>query len=241
MDVEFGLKEKILQYYFLNRTKVHQWFLGTTIVAVSLVAYLSFGPSDRDYAEAKRSFEKWKDSPSDDGLAKNMKKSLNRLPGLTKGLESEIAQTYLSCGESDKAAAFALSPLARLREISPFHAEFGEGALLIERGEFQKALELSVALKEKLEQSLGSDLWKGKRMGPSSAVYVSNLLRIACLQKQLKNAPGELAAWEELKGLLEAEGEVSTAAKILRANFDTKKFTLLDFISQRERSIVSAR
>ena len=35
-----------------------------------------------------------------------------------------------------------------------------------------------------------------------SLLYAQNLLRIAALQQQLKNRPGEMAAWEELENFL---------------------------------------
>jgi hypothetical protein len=236
--VEFGFKEKVLQYYFLNRSKVHAWAGGGVAVCVVAIAYLSAGPTDSDYTKACVAFEEWKDTPADGMKSSKMRKSLKRVPGLERALEAEIVQTYLAQGLITKAEKIAYPALKRLAEVSPLHAGFGEATLWIEQGDYQKGLELAVGLKERMEQTLDSRLWKGNRMGGGSALYVCNLLRIAFLQKQLKNGPGELAAWEELKGLIEVEGESSAAAQLLQANFGAQKFTLTDFISQRERSIV---
>ncbi len=232
--VEFGTKEKVLQFYFLNQKKVHAWSIGGVAACALTIGWFAAGPTDADYLKARQAFEQWKEMPSDQARTVAMHKALKRVPGLERALDAEIAQTYLAQGMGEKADGEGA--LKRLEEISPLHAEFGRATFLIEGGEYQKALELAVGLKEQMEQSLDSNLWRGQHMGGGSALYVCNLLRIACLQKQLKNGPGELAAWEEIKGLL--DGESSAAAQFLKANFGSQKFSLTDFISQRERSIV---
>ena len=234
--IEMGTKEKILQYYFLNRSQVHGWGAAVVVVGALLVGVISVGPNDADYKKASEAFSHWKEAPQDEARAREMRKSLKKIPGLDRALEAEIAQTYLAQGMVEQGIAAVHDAIKRLDEASPFHAQFAEISLLIEKGEHQRALELSVALKEKLESSLDPALWKGSRMGGGSALYVSNLLRIGCLQKQLGNGPGELAAWEELKGLM--EGGTSAAAQLLQASFGNKGFSLADYISLRERSIV---
>lgn len=234
--IEIGSKEKILQYYFLNRNKVHGWSAAVVLGGALLVGLISIGPNDTDYKNASDAFTRWKEAPQNENLAREMKKSLKKIPGLDRALEAEVAQTYLAQGMVEQGIAAVHDSIKRLDEASPFHAQFAEITLFIEKGEHQRALELSVALKEKLENSLDPILWKGSRMGGGSALYVSNLLRIGCLQKQLGNGPGELAAWEELKGLM--DGGTSAAAQLLQASFGNKGFNLADYISLRERAIV---
>jgi hypothetical protein len=235
--IENGYKEKVLHYYFYNRKKVHLWTIGVVALSAVTIGYLSSGPSDRDYIRAKEAFQSWKDSPTEEKLAFEMFKAIKQIPGMERGLESEIAQTYIAQGLSDTSTKLAQSSLARLNEVSPLHKQFGEATLLIEKQDYQNALEMSVALRELMEQTLDSQLWKGSRMGGGSALYVCNLLRIAFLQKQMRNGPGELAAWEEIKGLIEGN-ESSAAAHLLQANFGSQQYSLKDYISHRERAIV---
>ncbi|MDE3045049.1 MAG: glycosyltransferase family 4 protein [Verrucomicrobiota bacterium] len=238
MKNELDWKERILQYYFFHKNKVYT-YAGTALgCAALIIAYLTTGPSGAEVVKARVAFEEWKKSPTDEKLAKKMHQSLRKLPGLERAVEAEIAQTLLAVGSVEKAEPAIQKCVARLKEISPLHASFAETSLLIEKRQYQEALEKAVALKEVIEKTLDSKVWKSDRLQGGSALYVCNLLRIACLQKQLNNGPGELAALEEVKGLLEVDGESSAAAQFLQANFTQKSYSLADYISLRERTIV---
>jgi len=225
--IEFGFKERVLQYYFLNRGKVHSYAGAFVAIAVLCITYLNSTPSAAEANRAKTLFEQWKQTPSNQKLYKEMRLSVKKIPGLERSLEAQTAQILLSDGQFDAAEVLAKSSLNRLRKESPIHAAFGSTSILIEKKEYQKALEASVALKEEMERMSDN----------KSTIYACNLLRIAFLQKQVCNAPGELCAWEEVKTLMEMQGN-SNAAQFLRNNFDEKSFSLTDFISQREKSIM---
>jgi tetratricopeptide (TPR) repeat protein len=236
--IEFGFKERVLQFYFLNRKKVYLYTGATIFSVAALIVFCSLTPNDMEYHRAIETFEKWKLNPHDLNLEKEMKHAVEKVPGRWRSMEAKIAQVYLGAGMVEKAEPIARACLLRLSEESPDHAAFAKASLLIEKEQYQKALEASVALKEEMEKALDSQLWKGSRLEGKSVLYACNLLRIAVLQKQLRNSPGELAAWEEVKGLIEVGGESSAAAQFLQANFGRKQFSLSDFISQREKSIV---
>ncbi len=237
-DMELGLKDTILQTYFLHQRKIHAWTAFGIGCAVLTISFLTHEPIAHNYIVAKTDSQRWKDAPTDETLAAQMRKSVKKVPGLELALESEIAQTYLAQGLAVFGMRDAARSLARLQEVSPLHAEFAAATLLIETGKFQEALEIAVSLKEEMESKFDNALWKGSRTKAGSALYVCNLLRIAFLQKQLSNRAGELAAWEEVKGLLEMDGTHSVAAQLLQNNFGSEQFSLADFISQRERAIV---
>lgn len=225
--IEFGLKEKVLHYYFLNRSKIYSTIAVFAASSILSIFYLTSGSSAADATHAKLLFERWKQTPSNEKIYKEMRLSVKKIPGLERSLEAEMAQILLSDDQFEAADILAGSCLSRLQKESPFHATFGYTSLLVEKKEFQKALESSVVLKEDMER-------KGDNR---SSLYACNLLRIAFLQKQVNNGPGEICAWDEVKTVMRTQGN-SNAALFLKTNFDEKNFSLHDFIAQRERSIL---
>jgi hypothetical protein len=223
------MREKVLQYYLFNRNRVHTYLCVSLGIIILGIAYLTSGPTDAEANAAKKLFAEWKESPSDTTLQKNMERAVHKIPGLEKGVEAQKAQVLLSTGRIEAAESMARECIERLRKESPTHAAFAENSLLIENEQFQKALENAVALKEQLE----------KASEASSAIYASNLVRIAFLQDKVGNAPGELSAWEEVKTLLETE-ESSKGAQFLTENFQEQAFSLNNYISQRERILILA-
>lgn len=222
-DVDFGFKEKMLQFYFLHRSKVHGYLFGGIGFMVLVIAFATGGPSGVDANHAKQLFSDWQKNPTDQKLHKEMTKAVHKIPGLEVGLQAEETQVLLMHGQVDAAERLAGKCLERLRLESPMHASFAATSLLIEKGQYQKALEQAVALKEASDEK--------------SALYACNLVRIALLQGRVGNPPGELSAWEEVKAMLEMD-ESSSGAQFLKANFRDKAFTLNEFISQRERALI---
>jgi hypothetical protein len=106
---------------------------------------------------------------------------------------------------------------------------------LIEQGSFQDALEKAVALKETMQQNLNL---QEEQIGhpPAGGVflYVHNLLRIACLQKELKNKPGEKAAWDELERFLATKESLS---QVVFSNFRDKGLDLSHYILERRKQL----
>jgi len=67
-----------------------------------------------------------------------------------------------------------------------------------------------------------------------SLLYVHNLLRIACLQQELKNRPGERAAWEELENFLQTDTQI---AHTLLGSFSEKEVNLSQYITERKKTL----
>jgi hypothetical protein len=203
-------------------------------IFVFLIGYLTSDASRSQSQIAQAAFEEWKHSPSDHALEKKMRKTLSKVPTLKRALQAEIVQTLLLNGSPEAAESMSAHCLRQLEKEAPYHAQFAHTSFFIEKKQYQTALEQAVALKEKM------DLSKGKER--SAILYGYNLLRIACLQKQLNNSSGELAAWEEVKSLLE-ETTPSEAIQFLEANFQKrsgkKSFSLSDFVSHRERLLLA--
>ncbi len=194
-----------------------------------LIAYFQSGPNAVSYAKAQTAFSEWEASPLDDQLYKNMKEAIRTVPALEKRFEASIAQTLLSTEKVNEALAMANRSLNRVKEEAPFHVAYAQTTLLIEQGNFQKALENTVALKEQMGPSYLSEEKGG------ALLYFHNLLRIACLQQELKNRPGEKAAWEELEHLLQTHKPLSD---VILSNFSENKVGLLQYINDRKKSLL---
>lgn len=226
----------------MNFAQAQNWFLNlserkkqigvsvTSVIAGTaiLIGYFQTGPNALNYAEAERVIAKWRDSPGDDVLYLNMKDAIRNVPALKKKYEAAIAQKLINTDKLSEALIMANSSLSRVKDEAPFHATYAMTSLLIEQGSFQEALEKAVALKEQMGVSFLTE-YKG-----GSLLYVHNLLRIACLQQELKNRPGEKAAWEELETILKSKNKV---AQILLGSFSEKQINLTQYIAERKKSL----
>jgi hypothetical protein len=228
ITIEFGFKERVLQYYFLNKGKVHAYAGAFIAISSFCIAFLTATPSASEANDAKEQFAEWKQAPSSKTLYSEMRASVKKIPGLERSLEAEMAQVLLNDGQIEAAEELAKTCLDRLKKQSPLHAAYASTSFLIEKKDFQKALENSVAIKEEMD----------KKTDKQSSLYASNLMRIALLQKQVSNTHGELSAWEDVKAVIDTE-RASTAAKFLHDQFDENTFSLSDYISQRERLIIN--
>lgn len=196
--------------------------------AAILIGYFNSGPNAVNYAEAESAFVQWKNSPVDENLYVKLQKSMQSVPSIGKKYEATIAQNLLNTDRVEEALVFANRSIERVKEEAPFHVTFAESTLLIEQGDFQQALENAVALKEEMGTSFGSTDKSG------SLLYVHNLLRIACLQQALKNGPGEMVAWEELEGFLQAN---TRSSELLLGNFSNKEVDLTQYIQMRKKEL----
>lgn len=184
-----------------------------------LIAYFQSGPSADSYAAAQAAFSQWEASPQDETLYNQMKAAIHKVPALEKKYEAVIAQKLLNTARIDEGLELAHRSLSRVKDEAPFHSLYAQTSLLIEQGSYQQALQEAVSLKEKLS--------------PASLLFAHNLLRIACLQHELKNRPGEKAAWEELETFLEN----SPFADLLLANFSSKQVDLHQYIVARKQQL----
>jgi len=156
-----------------------------------------------------------------------MKEGLYQAPDLSKKYQSTITQKLLIHGKVDEALTMLGSSLSRVEEDVPFHVSYAKNSLSIEQGHMQQALESAVALKEQMGNL-------ARNVAGGALLYTHNLLRIACLQQELKNRPGEKAAWEELERYLEENKE--TADTVLR-NFSENNVNLSQYIAERKKGL----
>lgn len=198
---------------------------------VVLIVYFQSGPKPETFAAAEEAVAKW-ESSKEESFYQEMKKALKKVPALEKKYEASIAQKLFEGDRISEALLFAHRSLSRIQEDAPFHAAYGETSLLIEQGAYQDALERSVNLKEQMVRI--HDWSQMEQLAGGALLYAHNLLRIACLQKELNNKPGEKAAWEELEVFLKGKRDL---APLVFGNFQEKGLDLTHYIDERKKQL----
>ncbi|PIS03301.1 MAG: hypothetical protein COT85_01065 [Chlamydiae bacterium CG10_big_fil_rev_8_21_14_0_10_42_34] len=218
--------------YLLNFTESKKRIaIGTSSVIgglALLIGYFQSGPSAMSYAETEAAFSKWEASPQDDTLYQGMLEALRMTPEALGKYDAAIAQKLLNTDKLSDALVMANRSLSRVKDDIPFHATYAATSLLIEQGSYQQALQDAVALKESMGNSYSSEFKGG------SLLYAHNLLRIACLQQELNNRPGEKAAWEELEVLIDSKTPLS---ELILSSFSEKQINLSQYIADRKKAL----
>ncbi len=225
-----GLSDLLSLIQNLSERKKQTAIGSASVIAgvALLIAYFQSGPNALSYAKAEAAVAEWTASPLDHALYQSMQEAIHTVPALAKKYEASIAQTLLNTEKIHEALIMATRSLERVKEDVPFHTHYAQTSLLIEQGSFQQALENAVALKEQMGQSYLAEHRAG------SLLYAHNLLRIACLQQELRNRPGEKAAWEEVETFLQTNTPLS---HLLLSNFSEKEISLTQYIAARKKSL----
>ncbi len=204
-----------------------------TGVIVLLVASSS-EPKAPAFAEAEAVFARWiKDSSSDASLFYEMTSALRKVPPLQTKYEPLIAQKLIAGGQCAAALEMGYRAIERSRADIPYHALFAETTLLIEQEAFQNALEQAVSLKTRMEKECDVALFMQEPLVGGALLYAHNLLRLACLQQELRNSAGELAAWQDLEQFL-SKAKGTKAAERFLSCFQEKQLSLPDYIAARK-------
>jgi hypothetical protein len=163
------------------------------VVAISGILYYwqSQRINEEDARHALQTMRDWGSSPQEEGFRTALDAALAKVPSLAHSRAPLLTQRAIQAGQPPIALSAVEKALIELRQAAPFHAAFAEASLLSERGEWQKSLELSVALKEKMARE--------GVIETEAMLYRHLLLKIAALQRRLGNGAGEKQALQELE------------------------------------------
>ncbi len=203
-------------------------FAGLAVLGV----YFQTAPGPEAYAQAEEAVAKWKEK-DDDASYNEMRKALKKVPSLEKKHSGAIAQKLFQKNRLSEALTLAHRSMNALDE-APFHAAYSETSLLIEREGYQNALEQSVGLRENMLKNCDLNQEVGGHSVGGGLLFAHNLLRIACLQQELANRPGEKAAWEDLEKFL---GTRASLQRLVFENFRDKSLDLSHYIIQRKKQL----
>jgi hypothetical protein len=208
--------------------------LLTVLIAVVVVLKGVKQEPEADYLTAEMAYRRWEKT----SLAQ-LQTLLKKHPELHTKYDGAIAQKLLASSESGLAASFGNAALKRVKELSPYHAQFSQASILIAEEKLLDALVQAKELKASMEND--TPFWEQKY---GSILFAFNLLRIAMLEKAAGTKEGEWTAWQELKKHAGWGQESATkcdpeAFRLLAENFRSKEVSLTDYIRHRERLLTS--
>ena len=231
-DLSPYFQEKFSFYRFQDK----RWLTSAAAIfagVVVLIIYFQSGPNPEAYAAAEEAVAKW-ETARDDASYREMRKALKKVPAVEKKYEAVIAQKLFQGDQLSEALSLAHRSLKRIEGEAPFHAAYGQTSILIEQGAYQDTLQKSVGLKEQMARALDWAQMTEEQLVGGSLLFAHNLLRIACLQQELKNKPGEKAAWEELETFLKAKEALSS---LVFGSFREKGLDLKNYIAERKKHL----
>lgn len=200
-----------------------------------LVVYYQTEPTPESYALAEEAVSKWQTS-GDEIAYQEMRQALKKTPALEQKYAAFIAQKLFAQDRLSEALQFAHKSLKPIEVEAPFYASYGETSILIEKGSYQAALERSVVLRETMRNAVDFSRVIGDHPVGGALLFAHNLLRIACLQKELHNKPGEKAAWEELEVFLK---DKQILESLVFQSFREKGLDLSSYIIERKKLLAS--
>ncbi len=226
----------LLKMYLIEKLSFYKRQISALcLIVLGLVTLAIQSESSGDessYLVAEEKYSKWLKDPKDEQSFLEMKKALKKVPDLERKYGAMIAQELFQRNQLADAIVFAEDALKHIQLEAPFHAMYGQTSVLIEQGSFQDALELAVNLKESMDSFGFESIENSKEAG--SLLYAHNLLRIACLQKELSNKPGEKAAWDALEIFFDQR---QSLAKQVMGTFRDGGLDLSHYISERKKSL----
>lgn len=235
-DLISELKERFTDFFSQYKRlclSMSACFAGVLLLLLSFLT----APGPEAYAAAEKTVAKWEESQDEESYVE-MRKALKKVPSLEKKYAPILAQKLFQRNRLSDALELAHQSLKEIKEDAPFHAAYGETTLLIEQGSYQDALEQAVSLKEKMSHQCSFEpVVEGQPVG-GELLFAHNLLRIASLQKELKNKPGEKAAWEELESFLKRK---DTLSHFVFENFRDKGLDLTHYMNERKKHLTNSK
>ncbi len=196
---------------------------------------------------AESTYSSWKDSSFNDRKKLlELKTYIKKYPSLKPKYEGLIVQNLLiNENFSKEDEKLATNALDRTKDELPFYYEFAKVALLINKHDYVKALDISKDLKTKMLNDLS--FLQNETLPAGAVLYSFNLLRIALLEAKLNNVQQEMQAWKELENYLKMGSEkqinenIKLATKALKQIFNENDIELKDYILYRKNALNSIK
>lgn len=184
--------------------------------------------------DAQQLFKEWKrqDNSEEGAIAlKKLAGFLNENTFLQKSYDENIAQILIARGQLDEAKPFVKRVLKQIKD--PFCKRFSLATMEISSGSMDRALKLSVALKEDLENQLNSFLGAEKAL--YYHLYHFSLYRISFLLEKLDRKEEAELVLEELKEkLFDEEGVPTHEGQSFLEVFSRRGFSFQEYLSKKK-------
>lgn len=201
-----------------------------------LAFYLQSGPKAAAFAQTQQVFARWMNAPQDEACFAEMVRAFYKIPQLKERYQPILAQKLIEGGKGAEVLDMASYLIGVAKKETPLHAAYAETTLLIEQGKYQVSLERAVALKTKIASEYEIARFTENPSLGGALLYAYNLLRIASLQQELGNRPGEKAAWSELEGFLGSDSQ-SFLVRSLSQGLEEKGFNLVSYMRERKLAL----
>ncbi|MBN2479888.1 MAG: hypothetical protein JXA94_06640 [Parachlamydiales bacterium] len=189
----------------------------------------------------KNKYESLKETPlRDESKINEIKDLLKKNPHLKPKYEGLFLQTIVMNDQFSKDDSnIAKSAIARVKTELPLYGEFAEASILIAQKEYEKALEISKSLKNKMLNDLS--FLKEEILPAGCVLYSFNLLRIACLYGKLENNKEEVVALDELMSYLKIGSKekvnenIKRASDLMKKSFKRNNMEIADYIKYKKQ------
>lgn len=211
------------------------------LVFVLILIYRLIGANtareERDFIEANNVFQQFENAAPNSAAAHEsldkLSSLLQKTPELHAKYDGLIAQILINRGDVNAATNYANLALERTQsEDAPFYTNYSQTTLLIAQKNYQEALNRSLALNEKMQESEVHHHQQPEMRGWGTVLFGYNLCRIALLQQILGLPDAEYKTWQEWKKFY--NNNRHTSIEKMASAFTEGKVTLIDYIESRE-------
>lgn len=220
-------------------------FVFLAVLALIIIAYkvtsgtsmkseTAYIQAEKDLTQLQQGVQIPLGSQAGQSSAEMLLNTIQAYPDLQAKYDGILAQWLLIQGDVKQASPLAERTLARTSsdDLALF-ADFTRTTLLASQGDYEHALEQAKLLNIRLKEAV---LQKGEKMQVfENKLFAYNLLRIAMLEKELKNTKGELEAWNAWKQYSEKESSLAASFREIAKELEVGNLTLADYIEEREK------
>lgn len=218
---EAWIDHPAVQWAIANGKQIAYWALIAMLLLFTAYRYLASAAvqSEQEFITAESSMQTLASGNDTQESLQKLQTILKKHPELHAKYDGAIAQALLSAQNPTEAAPYAERTLQRTQGETPApYLDYASTTLLIANGKYDEALKAAQSLKSNTEYP---------------TLYAFNLLRIAFLNRELKNAQAEKTAWAEVKELTEGTHAVKISPVEMRrilSHYNTQGIPIESFI-----------
>lgn len=211
----------IVQWIINNGKSIGYWALIALMGLFIASRFISSSQqkAEKDFFQAEQSAIELNSAETQAQAVTSLKEIMDRHPELHAKYDGLIAQALLTDNKIDEAAPFADETLLRVEHETPSpFLEYSKTTLLIERGNYNEALQQAYQL-------------KASALNPT--LYTFNAIRIALLERELGNKNEEKKAWDEIARLSQGTHPIKITQQELQrilSHYNTQGVQLEEFI-----------
>lgn len=218
---EAWIEHPAVQWAIANGKQIAYWALIAVLLLFTAYRYLASAAvqNEQEFISAESAMQTLASGSDTDASLQKLQAILKKHPELHAKYDGQIAQALLTAQNPSEAAPFAERTLKRTQGETPApYLDYSATTLLIADGKYPEALKAAQALKAHTEYP---------------TLYAFNLLRIALLNRELKQPQEEKAAWAEVKQLAEGTHPVKISPVEMRkilSHYNTQGIPIESFI-----------